>query len=549
MATKFFVLTLIGFSLIIFGPQPEPVTGVTTYVIPPISDTKVLPSSPISHNYISNQISIAASPGEYESASFVIQSQQDIPSLLIQPTDLVGTTGILPSGNIDIRVVKSWYQGAYDLDVGYHGVYLTPELLLKDDSLVKVEGTAWDNPGGNNYLKLTSGKYVLISQRNDTEYGPAVIPLTERPIRDAPALQPANIHKGLNKQFWITVKVPDTAKAGTYNAEIRLLTGPRLIGRLQLKLQVLPIQLARPYLTYSIYYRGQLKDAGSISSEEKDQTQFTAEMNDLFSHGISNPTVYTADSLSRLEDILSIRDSIGLSNQPLFFLDSPEIYDVQSFNNLVHSFGITEIYLYGVDEGSAEENIAAIDAIHDRGYKAFVAINNSTAAASVASSLDILVRSGAPNASLAATYHNYGHKVFSYANPQVGPEYPRTFRLNYGLLLWQKDYDGAMDYAYQHSYGDIWNDFDSAEDYRDHVFAYPTMNGVIGTVQWEGYREGVDDVRYLTTLRNTIQTAKAAGKDTSAAEAWLADLKASDLAAQNLDAIRAQMVNYLLGLK
>jgi hypothetical protein len=55
-------------------------------------------------------------------------------------------------------------------------------------------------------------------------------------------------------------------------------------------------------------------------------------------------------------------------------------------------------------------------------------------------------------------------------------------------------------YAYQHSFCNIWNDFDDPV-FRDHVFAYPTVNGVIDTTAWEGYREGVDDVRYLTKLQ------------------------------------------------
>ena len=80
-----------------------------------------------------------------------------------------------------------------------------------------------------------------------------------------------------------------------------------------------------------------------------------------------------------------------------------------------------------------------------------------------------------------------------------------------------------MDYAYQHGFGHVWNDFDD-KTYRDHVFAYPTLNGVIDTVQWEGFREGVDDVRYLTTLRALIEQGKAdPAKQQVAAEAgkWL----------------------------
>ncbi|TFH06713.1 MAG: DUF4091 domain-containing protein, partial [Nitrosomonadales bacterium] len=72
---------------------------------------------------------------------------------------------------------------------------------------------------------------------------------------------------------------------------------------------------------------------------------------------------------------------------------------------------------------------------------------------------------------------------------------------------------GAMNYAYQHEFGQsLWNDFDdaSATHARDHVFAYPTSDGVIDTIQWEGWREGVDDTRYLATL------IKKEGCDTSA---------------------------------
>lgn len=41
-----------------------------------------------------------------------------------------------------------------------------------------------------------------------------------------------------------------------------------------------------------------------------------------------------------------------------------------------------------------------------------------------------------------------------------------------------------MDYAYQNSMGDIWNDFDYNQ-YRDHVFTYPTMNVMVDTTKWE----------------------------------------------------------------
>jgi hypothetical protein len=125
--------------------------------------------------------------------------------------------------------------------------------------------------------------------------------------------------------------------------------------------------------------------------------------------------------------------------------------------------------------------------------------DNPDAVVSAGDLLDVAVFAGPLNAVQATEWHLKGQKIFSYANPQVGVENPELYRKNYGFALWNAGYDGAMNYAYQHGYGQIWNDFDNRRN-RDHVFAYPTSDGVIDTLQWEGWREGVDDTRYLATL-------------------------------------------------
>lgn len=551
MKINIFLLILLMLLMIkIFAFEPKQMADeIKSYVIPAATNTKILPASTISPSYLSDQMLITASPGEYKPASFVIWTRQDITSLLPQPTDLEGVISSIPYSNIDIRAVKPWYQAGYDIDVGHAGRYLTPELLLKDDSLVKVEGENWDlwnvsNPNAKNYLKV-NGDYIDISENHAAVSGFSITPVTSLPISDAAILQPLDIPAGYNQQFWVKIYIPQNTPSGTYNGEIKLKIGYRVIGELQLRLQVLPIKLADPYLTYSIFYRGQLKDKGTISSEDKNPIQFKAEMDDLSSHGVTDPTIYTADNLSVLGSVLAIRNGAGMSNQAVFFLDNPAKYGDETFKKYIQSYGTTDVYLYGIDEGSSSDNIPIINDYHSRGFKAFVALNQSNADA-LAGILDLAVVSRNPNSSLAAKYHSYGHKIFSYANPQIVPEYPGTFRLNYGLLLWQKDYDGAMDYAYQHSFGEIWNDFDG--NIRDLAFTYPTMNGVVDTIQWEGFQQGVDDVRYLTTLLGTIRIAKAAGRDTTAVEAWLTKLKASNLAWQDLDEIRDRMIFYILNL-
>jgi hypothetical protein len=101
-------------------------------------------------------------------------------------------------------------------------------------------------------------------------------------------------------------------------------------------------------------------------------------------------------------------------------------------------------------------------------------------------------------------------------------------------------------YHYQHGFGHVWNDFDDPT-YRDHVFAYPTFDGVIDTLQWEGFREGIDDVRYLTTLVQRIEQAKtdpAKQRLAKEAEQWVATI---DVAA-DLDGLRGKTVEWILRL-
>ena len=149
MAVALLLLASSGGCIAYAGPQ------ITTYVVPPISDEEILPTSQISSDYLSDTISVTACPGEYEPASFVIRSPDDISSLEVEATQLQGQSGFIASSNIDIRVVKCWYQAGYGVNDVTHK-HLTPELLLKDDSLVKVEGD-------ENYLKRTDETYMWIS--------------------------------------------------------------------------------------------------------------------------------------------------------------------------------------------------------------------------------------------------------------------------------------------------------------------------------------------------------------------------------------------------
>jgi hypothetical protein len=101
-------------------------------------------------------------------------------------------------------------------------------------------------------------------------------------------------------------------------------------------------------------------------------------------------------------------------------------------------------------------------------------------------------------------------------------EKPNLHRLLAGLYLWKAGAQGIAPYCYQHLPifpFSPFDDFDAFEPFtmpanvRDKLATYPARGGVIPTLQWEGLREGVIDMRYLTTLQRVLALAY---RDTSA---------------------------------
>jgi hypothetical protein len=172
--------------------------------------------------------------------------------------------------------------------------------------------------------------------------------------------------------------------------------------------------------------------------------------------------------------------------------------------------------------------------------------------------LDILVHAYQPDASEAAKWHSMGHAIFNYADPQSAAENPFLWRLNYGLLLWANDYDGAMPYAYQDCAGSCWNHIDPPV-YRDHCLTYPTADGVIDTLAWEGFREAINDVRYIATLEDLLYRKDNQGSPTAVeADSYLKKPKSDIQMKQknsgkfnqgmdiDLDGVRSRIMNYIV---
>lgn len=501
---------------------------------------------------LGKELACSGCRGEYEPVCLAVYALEDVKGLTVSASDLKSPASTIPASAVDIRVVKCWYQAGREIWDTKHPMYV-PELLLKDDNLVRV-----DTQKKENCLRSTapdgSQAFLLCS-------GPTSENLRDvRPL-DAPVLQPVDVPARSLKQFWLTVHIPGDAKPGTYQGAVTLRAGAG-VREIPLKVTVHPFDLAHPCLVYSIYYRATLSRDGepTDSSDVKSEEQYRAEMADLKAHGVFYPTNYQALDDRLLVRMLQIRQEVGLPGGPFYNLGRgtgsgttpAELaalqQDVKRWIEFCRPFGYDPIYFYGADEATGEQltaQRAAWKAVQAAGGKTVVACYEKTFEA-MGGLLNCAVLAGRPNPDQAKKWHSVGSHAFCYAYPQVGNEEPETYRRHFGLELWQAGFDGAMDYAYQHGFGHVWNDFDD-KTYRDHVFAYPTLNGVIDTVQWEGFREGVDDVRYLTTLKALVEQGKTdPAKRQVAAEAgkWL---EAMDVGG-DLDVLRERMVQWILRL-
>lgn len=478
---------------------------LTVYPWDPFAPGRVLPTTSTSRFPSGDQILVKGCRGEYEPASFIIHASEPLEAVTIEASDLKNSAGtVIPATATDVRLVKCWYQAGEGTINNTGKKVLTPELLLRDDGLIKV-----DYLTHTNYLRVTANgkeKYVDIS----SEYAaPPPLALFD----DAPFLLPFSLPAGNNKQVWVTVRIPEKTAPGMYQGNLSVRVAGKSVAAMGLQLEVLPFDLAEPLVDYGIYYRGVLsqKLVANVSSEKKTSVQYRAELKDIYDHGVRYPTLYQSVDDPFLEQALGIRDQFAFRKDRLFTLgtttgNKTDFQGLQRLDKqlavwekLASQHGYRSVHIYGIDEAVGERLNAqrpSWELVHKRGMKMFTAVYEG-AVKSVGDILDLPILSGY-RAQEVERWHGKGKRVYCYANPQVGIEDPLLYRENYGLRLWQGGYDGCMPYAYQHGFGDIWNDFDHHE-FRDHVFAYPTRTGVIDTIQWEGFREAVADSRYLAT--------------------------------------------------
>ncbi|MCR4574065.1 MAG: LamG domain-containing protein [Lentisphaeria bacterium] len=557
-------------------------------VAAPLGDKMILPDQQFDKKASTvKELHIVLAPGEYEPAALALHAPTDhLQGLSVcVAKDLKNTSGnLLPTSAIDLKYVQCWYQGgtAWEgINADNNVAKLVPELLVNDPNLIII-----DSFTGSQYVKLggidgQTARNIHTQKQTPGSRWDLHFPITDNnDIRDTKTLQPLNLKKGQTRELFVTVHAPKNATPGEYVGRLEFRLGGPLLASIPLKVTILPFKLATPRLAYdltkpfipSLYYTNGMNPKASpeLNPMNRSTEQIAAELANLKAHGIDNPFNYQLQTapfdLEFLRKMLRMRKEAGLSNRPAF-LSGPESNMGKGYNDsdeaiadlrqkvrnimavIKEECGHSDVYFYGVDEASKEKVTAQKklwDAIHAEGGRVFTSdCSVQCFGADIDGKLlDLLTLCRDSSPKFAAKRHATNGLIFSYGNPQGGVENPLIYRRNYGIRLWKHNYDGFATYCYYESFGHPWDDFDN-QHYRDHNLVYPTADGVIDTLAWEGFREAVDDIRYACTLALAIQN-NPAHSQAKAAQAFLDAMTGEE---PNLDALRHDIIAWILKLR
>ncbi len=568
-------------------------------VSPAISDYLLMAEGPLSPPCkLGNDLDIMASRGEYEPASFVIQTEdgEHLDNVRVSCSDLQSGTATIPRRAVDIQIVDKlnvgWAIG--NVKVAWHLLYDQAMIDATDDP-PPLTGRMENQEKYDEYrehIRAILGKTGALPETLD-EYRPLWKKNILVKTSDAKSLRPVQVDG--REQMWLTIHVPQDAPAGTYRGTVRVVPENAPQTRLSLTVWVPDIDLLEPVETYSIYNPTFPESEGypGWSHAMVSDEMMVLELKNMLAHGCTNPNFYNGVTsrpdgtldYSMLEKRLRLREEAGLPRGELFLPDNPLIicrtlepgeYErnikyVKEIQAWATARGYGEVFFTGADEASGKtllNEYEAFKSVEEAGsgvwvatppsfhelvwdvleipivqFPGMVAMNNSLEHLK-------LLRDIIPNPkpyrhcqvrkamttdwqNLIAIPHSQGFRFFQYFDSWLFPGEGRRSR-GFGMHL--TGVDGTMTWSYAgiKGHGRV---RDAGETIGHRNMVMRVKGGVLNTLNWEAFREGYDDSRYIATL------IAAGGED------WLEAQDHERIFEGNLDELRREVAQQILTLK
>ena len=555
--------------------QSRPDAMAWHYAVPPMSEIQRLPDVYPEDGTPDGVVRIVLAKDEYEPGSFLVWARRDLGPVRFEVGVLKNERGeTFPAEELDLKFVKVWYQNrngwfSYFGDTGFK---LCPELLVNDENLIRV-----DEKRKANYARLvaedgrTSERWINPPRQFDVRRlreswrKADTFCCLRGDFRDAPELRPVVLPKGSFRNFFLTAHASKTAKPGLYRGAISMtrVGDGAPVGEIPVEIRVLDFVLPPPkcyrepekdFLVSSYSYLSfkELAERNGFD-ESRVRAQFVAILRDQVRHNQTMHMVRGNFDNEAFETVAVMKEA-GMRTDVLQGVVSPRS-DVRGrmeeranivADELDRRFGHHNVYLGYGDEPSAKwlaQNRPVFESYQQAGLKFFIAGETVFAKAGYFYDWHNAARDATDGElpDLWDRMQGPGHVAW-YANQHVGAENPALCRRQNGLGAYLTGYTALCNYA--HHLGPY---NDDRTTYKPMVLAYGTADGVLDTIAWEGFREGVDDIRYATLMTDL---ARRAAKSRELKVRYLGTRALHYLALANprscdLDSVRGEMVRFI----
>jgi len=489
----------------------------------------VLPSSLPSVIDAGSDVTLTACAEQTQAASFCIYSPVALTNVSVSmPQDLQGIGRILPKSAVNIHVVKVWEQAGAGPLRDPDTAAAVPELLVKDDR-------------------------TPLS-------GPApIIRLTGAAATDIPA--------DTSKQFWLSVTIPRSTPPGPYTGKV-IVTGRGLPTPVVVRVTLIvpPLRLLSAAKQYGVDLRSRLDPAPAVLPAADGSACVTdfvtkdvldAQLADLYAHGFTIASLY--DSTSTLVDAVSEYQKYGLGTSYNLYKGDGDPLAMEKDRMARRGPALT----YYTPPEPNEAASARMAPLTKLGIPNMTYIPKQDDFTVLGTTTDIAVynRDSAYPQQLLRTNGQRMSMTRDWWYWPATNEDPKTNRIDSGVLLWKSNLYGAFLPDYQTAFGSDPYDETSAGAgpskiaFRPLMLTYPVSGGVLDTLQWEACREGVTDVRYLTTMYAALRECKdahIAKPLTTEAETYVKTFLTKPLAnlpESQYDGFRSKIATYAIALR
>ena len=497
--------------------SPAPIVH---YRVPATSDAQYLPDTYPYNGRALVPVGIVSGTDAYEPGSFLLYPLKDLGRVeLVLDAFKTRDGRVFPRENLDLAVVKVWYQngnGWYSFFMCEGGLKLCPELLLHDEARIEA-----DTAREQNFARVRGedgrDKRVWMTPYKNLEE-------TFKPVRgnfaDADTLQPVTLEAGAFKQFFLTAHIPAGTPAGLYSGAVRVVQAGATLCTVPVRLRVLPFQLPRPKCHFD-ETRDFICDAGSsLSIRHIGPERFARVMADFRRHGIEATGCgypYSEDALKTFEIIkaLGFRLDGALFTGGWRHIAGDNRYAWRNTARRVKKqYRDLGLEVNGRPLGYADEpgdatvkNFREQYAIYqEEGFTLAIAGHGSIYRKAAYCHSDVMIATRPEDAETPRRWNEIGlANVSWYAYNHNSTENPCFTRRQYGLACWLAGFSAIRNNT--HALGP-YNDR-SRTTYKPFVDSYFDGKGHITTLQFEGKREGIDDIRYATLLRTLAKQAAA----------------------------------------